>query len=251
MRAALLLQTRPLLQRSHRPTKSRRPILKPAARLVQKEQRHQRLIQPLHRLGRRAGCLKILQRGHSPAPGRAHILYFWRQQIQGALPPVGLPIVFLRVQQQQKVLRVARLSRCCQVRQFIQPLGGKLAHHLQHLETAVRLTMQQRFIHQRRQGPQGCCRYLASRLAGKAAAKHGKLGQCLLLIGGEQRPGVVEDRLQAAMAIRHIPGARLQKIEVFGQLFGNFGTAELPHPGRSQLNAQRHASHQTANPGHI
>ena len=62
---------------------------------------------------------------------------------------------------------------------------------------------------------------------------------------------MVEDSLQAAMTVWHIPSARLQKANSLCQLFGNLGTGKLPHPGRSQLNAQRHASHQPANFGNL
>ena len=104
----------------------------------------------------------------------------------------------------------------------------------------------QRFVDQPAQGTGLHAGYTLGRLPRKAVLKHREAHECLAVGPGQMLPGVLERRTHAPLALRQIGQRARQKIEVVGNLVGDFLEREHLQPARGQHQGQGSASHQAA-----
>ena len=135
-------------------------------------------------------------------------------------------------------------------RQCVPVVFGVLAQEFVHLVAPVRGTPQQRLVHQVEQRRQRDVRHAARRFVAEAARQRREPFEHFLLTGGEHVPRLVEDGAQAAVALRHVLQRGHQEVEVALDLADDLAGREHLHPGRRQLDAERHPLHQLHDAAH-
>jgi len=135
-------------------------------------------------------------------------------------------------------------------RQRVPVVFGVLAQEFVHLVAPVRGAPQQRLIDQVEQRRQRDVRHAARRFVAEAAGQRRQPLEHLLLARREHVPGLVEDGAQAAVPLRHVLQRGHQEVEVALDLADDLARREHLHPGRGQLDAERHPLHQLHDAAH-
>jgi hypothetical protein len=120
-----------------------------------------------------------------------------------------------------------------------------------HAVAAVLAGRDQRLVDQRGQQRQTRLGHRLGRRQVEAAPQHRQAAQGGPFRVGEQLPGPVDDRAQAAVPGRDIRGGGLQQIEAGGEPVGDGPGPGGPDPAGGQLQGQRYAVHQPADAHHV
>ena len=115
---------------------------------------------------------------------------------------------------------------------------GVLAEQLVELEAAVRLEAQERAIDERGQGGERGAGDRPGRVAPESAPEDGHPAQGRPLGAVQPGPGLIEDRLHAAVALGEVAQAGGEDVEAQRQVGGDLGTGEGADPGGGQLEGQ-------------
>jgi hypothetical protein len=92
--------------------------------------------------------------------------------------------------------------------------------------------------------------HLFGRFAGEAAGEDGQRAQRRPGVLGEQVPAPLHDRVQGAVALRHVPCPAAQQREPVAEAAGDVRHRQDPHPRRRQLHGERQPVEVPAQLGH-
>jgi hypothetical protein len=132
-----------------------------------------------------------------------------------------------------------------------QALGGVLPQQLVHAVAAVLADLDQGLVDQRAEQWQGGAGHGGRRVQVEAAPQHREAGEHEPLLVGEELPGPVDHRAQAAVASLDIGRAGREQVQPAAEPVGDGGRGRRPHPAGSQLDGERHPGEQPAEAGDI
>jgi len=87
--------------------------------------------------------------------------------------------------------------------------------------------------------------------AGEAAAEDREPPEDIALLVGEQAPRVVEHRSHASMSLGDVAGSGREKVQAALDLVGDLRGEKQRRPGGRELDSQRHALDEAADPGDL
>ena len=175
-----------------------------------------------------------------PLPRRQHVLDL-RPDRPHRLRLIGGIEVVVRLEQRREALRMARLRVDQGLAVLAQPVGRELLdERMEAVATFVDAT-EQALVVQRREHRQRDIGDRERGFARASAAKHREPSQRALLCGRQQSPGMLETRPQAALANGWIAQRLVEELEGAPQVGSDLVDRQDPHPGRRELDRQRHA----------
>ena len=136
------------------------------------------------------------------------------------------------------------LSREAGLRCLLKLLLSVLSQQFMDLQAArVWIVAQERFVDQPRQLLQRGSRNLLGCFPRKTASENREAHEYLLLSLIQQRPGVIKNGADAAMALWRITHFGCKDIQAFLEFPDNFIHIQDVQPGSCQLDCQRHPLH--------